>query len=232
MFLYSALIVGFVGSLHCVGMCGPIALSLPLQDKASWRFLFGRLMYNSGRVVTYTFLGVLAGLIGHTIAMAGFQRYLSIASGLLILLAVAVPVIARYLERLSASSAKWTGVIRSGFRKLFSSHSGTRLFAIGLVNGLLPCGMVYLAVAAAVATGDVVSSATYMFLFGLGTVPAMFAMTVAGSFFGFRFQKAVRQLTPVIAIVIGVLLIIRGLTTNPKDCCRNHKASYSQSITR
>lgn len=64
MFLYSALIVGFVGSLHCVGMCGPIALSLPLQDKASWRFLFGRLMYNSGRVVTYTFLGVLAGQIG------------------------------------------------------------------------------------------------------------------------------------------------------------------------
>ena len=71
-----------------------------------------------------------------------------------------------------------------------------------------------------------------MFQFGLGTVPAMLAMTVGGSFFGFRFQKAVRQLTPVIAVVIGVLLIIRGLTTNPKDCCRNHKASYSQSITR
>jgi hypothetical protein len=232
MFLYSALLVGFVGSLHCVGMCGPIALSLPLEQHAGWRFLLGRLLYNSGRVVTYTLLGVIAGLIGHTIAIAGFQRYLSIASGLMILLAVAVPFIARYLERLSAASARWTGVIRSGFRKLFAARSHARLFAIGLVNGLLPCGMVYLAVAGAVSTGAVYSSAAYMLLFGLGTVPAMFAMTVAGSFFGFRFQRAVRQLTPVIAIILGVLLIVRGLTTSPKDCCRNHRTSLTYSVTR
>lgn len=232
MFLYSALIIGFVGSLHCVGMCGPIALSLPLHGRAGWGFVIGRLFYHSGRVVTYSLLGLAAGLVGHTIAMAGFQRHLSIASGALILLAVAVPFVARYLERLSASSAKWTSFIRAGFRSLFASQAPARLFAIGLVNGLLPCGMVYLALAGAVANGSMASSVAYMLLFGLGTVPAMFVMTVAGSFFGFRFQKAVRRITPAIALALGILLIVRGLSTSPKDCCRNHKISMTYSISR
>ena len=86
MWLFSAFLVGFLGSFHCVGMCGPIALALPLEKKSNWSFFSGRLLYNGGRVLTYSVLGLLVGIIGHTIAMAGFQKVLSIATGILILI--------------------------------------------------------------------------------------------------------------------------------------------------
>src|SRR4051812_5896860 len=85
MFLLSAFIIGFLGSFHCVGMCGPIALALPLTGNSKNAILISKLLYNSGRIVTYIFLGIVAGLLGHTIMMAGFQKTLAISSGIFII---------------------------------------------------------------------------------------------------------------------------------------------------
>src|SRR5690349_15121201 len=81
----SAFLLGLLGSFHCAGMCGPIALALPLDQSSRMKIVAGRMMYNGGRILTYMMLGVIAGLIGHGIAYAGFQKTLSISAGLLML---------------------------------------------------------------------------------------------------------------------------------------------------
>lgn len=222
MFWWSAFLVGFLGSFHCVGMCGPIALSLPAGDSGRARFLFGRFLYNGGRVVTYSVLGMLAGLIGHSFAMAGFQKSLSIAAGILILLMIALPYLLK--RKLSAETVlyKYTSLIRNSFRTLFGRKGNITLFFIGMVNGLLPCGFVYIALAGAAASALATSGLLYMALFGLGTLPMMFMLSVAGRFLSPGMQQTIRRLTPVVAVTVAFLLIYRGITLEPAACCRHH----------
>ena len=87
----SGLALGFLGSLHCIGMCGPIALALPSQSKSKLSFYSGRLLYNLGRVITYSIMGLIIGLIGQKINLAGYQQIISVILGIAILIAVLLP---------------------------------------------------------------------------------------------------------------------------------------------
>lgn len=219
MFIFSAFLIGFLGSFHCVGMCGPIAMTLPLNRESFVAVLSGRILYNSGRLVTYALLGLIIGLIGHTISLAGFQSTLSIAAGITVLL-IGFASYGPARLRMTSGFIRFTSWIKKLFKKVFGLKSKATLFLIGVANGLLPCGFVYLALAGAASTGSFISGMNYMLLFGLGTVPVMITLSLAGNLFGVRFNKLVRKASPVIAVVLAGFLIIRGINM-PHNCCQH-----------
>ncbi len=210
--LWTGLVLGLVTSLHCVGMCGPIAVALPAGFPSKSRLIMSRLLYNAGRTVTYTALGIGSGIIGQTIAMAGLQRSLSIATGIIILLAVLLPT--RLIHRIipTQAVAKGTAKIKQVWGTMFRSDSLYALFIIGLLNGLLPCGPLYVALAAAAATGSVFGSAGFMFFFGLGTTPTLLATSLFGPVLGVSIRQRLAKLLPVGAVVLGLLLVLRGMS--------------------
>jgi sulfite exporter TauE/SafE len=211
----SALTVGFLGSFHCIGMCGPLALALPKTTSA----FSGRIVYNLGRVVTYSVLGLIAGLAGYGFSIQGFQKDLSILAGVVIIAFVFLTSGSRHLSSINIYAAKLSLPLKKKFRFLYGKGTLSALLGIGMLNGLLPCGFVYLALAGAVASGKVGSGIIYMSLFGLGTIPAMLAVSISGHFLGIKFQRFVKKASPVIAILLGVLLVYRGSELKKNSCC-------------
>ncbi len=218
--LVSAITLGFLGSLHCVGMCGPIAAALPAGKRGRSYRVWSRLTYNAGRLVTYSSMGLLAGALGFTFALTGFQRELSIATGIAIILAVVAGRVFALNTRLTAWINTVATPIKRGFTRYFGMGSIRSSFFIGLLNGLLPCGFVYIALAGAViaGTGHVLESAAYMALFGMGTIPAMLFVGLTGQAIGSRFNRLVRKASPVIAIAIALLLIYRADSVDHGNC--------------
>ncbi len=210
--LWTALLIGLGGSLHCIGMCGPIAVVLPSGQQSRLGHVFGRVAYNSGRIITYAFLGMICGLIGRTLLMAGYQRWVSIGLGIVLLVGVFLP--SKYAARLAPKGwhAKFVGRIKKVWGRLFSKGSTGSLFVIGLLNGFLPCGLVYVALVGAISTGTALGGAAYMATFGAGTFPVMFAISVFGALIGVRFKRRLNKLMPIGAIVLAALFILRGLS--------------------
>jgi len=209
--IFSALAVGFFGSAHCIGMCGPIAIALPVPNSGTFNFIAGRILYNIGRIFTYSFLGALFGLLGSRIVIAGFQQFITIFLGVIILLVVLIPF--KYKAKVTQHKLvqKITLPIKSGIGELFKQGTIPSMFLIGVLNGFLPCGLVYIAIAGAIASGDAVSGMLYMTLFGLGTFPAMFAATIFGKFINLNIRRKLTKAVPVFAIVLAVLFILRGM---------------------
>lgn len=210
----TAFILGFAGSLHCLGMCGPIAVALPVKDNTTASRVSASLIYNAGRIFTYALAGMLFGLIGQSIAIAGYQRWISISIGVLILLFMILPKSFSDKFRVTQFAYSFIFKIKSKFAALFKQKTNASLFAIGLLNGLLPCGLVYLAIAGAIATADVYLSAIFMMLFGLGTLPAMMSLNFAGNYITKNFRAKINKAIPVFVVMMAVLFILRGLNLN------------------
>lgn len=211
MYLLAAITLGFLGSLHCIGMCGPIALALPVNTQTLLGRIWGILAYNKGRIITYGLLGGLFGLIGQSFFIGGYQQYLSIALGILLLTSVLMPehVAARF--RITKMIYSVIGGIKSKLGALFQKKNLFALFAIGILNGLLPCGLIYTAAAGAIATGNSLDGALFMMVFGLGTLPAMFAMSFFKTNIPMVWRKNLLKAVPVFIGIMAVLLILRGL---------------------
>jgi uncharacterized protein len=214
--IYAAFFVGLVGSLHCIGMCGPIAIALPIPDSSNLSFFTGRILYNLGRVVTYSFLGAILGLLGGRIAVAGAQQVVSIILGVLVIVAVLLPQKYKNFFAQHPAIQKLAQPLKSNIGMLFKKGTFSAMFLIGILNGFLPCGLVYVALAGAIASGDAISGAAVMILFGLGTVPAMFAASVFGKFINIGIRTKIRKAVPVLAILLGVIFILRGMNLGIK----------------
>lgn len=210
MFLLAAISLGFLGSFHCVGMCGPIALTIPVNRRSSLSVVSGSLVYNSGRIITYALMGLLFGLLGQGFAFAGWQNVLSIVLGSLILILLFVPNIS-VLPIKVGPVLRLLETLKSQIRKLFGIHTLRSLLFIGLLNGLLPCGLVYLGIAGSIATGDALKGALFMAAFGLGTFPAMIAVTLIRDRISIRFRERIRRTIPVFVGMMAILLILRGM---------------------
>ncbi len=210
MFFLAALSLGFLGSFHCVGMCGPIALTIPVKRSSKLSVFAGSLIYNAGRVTTYTILGTLFGLLGQGFAMAGWQSFLSLTLGSLILIFLFVPKI-KFIKQSNGILMMPLGKIKSNISQLFGQNTKEALFFIGVLNGLLPCGLVYLGIAGSIATGNAFSGALFMVGFGLGTIPAMMTLTAIRDFISIKFRENVRKAVPVFVGIMALLLILRGL---------------------
>jgi sulfite exporter TauE/SafE len=209
--ILAAFFVGLVGSLHCIGMCGPVAIALPVPDSTNLSFFTGRILYNLGRVVTYSFLGAILGLLGGRIALAGAQQVVSIILGVVIIVAVLLPQKCKNYFAQHPLIQKLAQPLKTNIGMLFKKGTFSAMFLIGILNGFLPCGLVYVALAGAIASGNAISGAAVMILFGLGTVPAMFAATIFGKFINVGIRTRIRKAVPVLAILLGVIFILRGM---------------------
>lgn len=205
--LWTAFLLGFVGSAHCAGMCGPLALALPHWGRGQGSFLAGRLLYNFGRIVTYAMMGSVFGLLGQGVALAGLQRWVSLTLGVLILIGVFVSP--RLVNRVPVARAvNW---LKASLGSLLQRRAMPAMFGIGLLNGLLPCGLVYVAAAAATSTGDVLAGMRYMIAFGLGTLPLMLAISLLGTKLQFALRFKMQRLIPASLVLVGMLLLLRGM---------------------
>lgn len=208
--LVTALVMGAIGSMHCVGMCGPLALSLPVVSASPAGKMLSTLLYNLGRMVTYAALGAVLGLVGASFALVGFQQALSITAGLLILIYLVWPS-NKWFTTGNKSVQQFFSLIRNNLGKLFKQKKYQSVFFIGLLNGLLPCGLVYMAVAGAVSTGSVAKSSLFMAAFGLGTLPLMWSVAFFGSIINIELRANIRKAYPYLMFIMACLLIIRGL---------------------
>jgi len=210
--LISALVLGLMGSFHCVGMCGPIAIALPLRGNTFLQKLFGGMLYNVGRTITYGVMGLVFGLLGQGIEMLGFQRWVSIIMGVLMIVSVIFPSLFKNQGDLNQSMFSFVGKLKRTLRKMFRVKSYKGLFIIGLLNGLLPCGLVYIAIAGAIGTSDAVLSTLFMILFGLGTLPMLLGVSLAGNLLSLSLRNKMNKAIPVIVVVVGLVFILRGLS--------------------
>jgi len=208
---FVALMIGIVGSFHCVGMCGPLALALPLSNNSFTAKLSGAFIYNAGRIVTYACFGLVFGLIGQTAALFGFQQWLSIGTGALILLVIVIPGKYKFGHAASRYTNGFFAKLRMQLGRLFTQKNHSSLFIIGLLNGLLPCGLVYMAVAGAIAAGSVGSSVLFMTGFGLGTLPVMWSVAFFGNYMGISLRQKIRKVYPYMMAMMACLLILRGM---------------------
>ena len=203
-------LLGTFSSLHCIGMCGPLALALPVQHLPFWQQGFAALAHNLGRIIMYALFGVLFGLAGRSLQLAGFQQWLSIISGSVILFFI----INYYLLRKSwqpAFTVKLNQNVQQLMIRLLHTKTVKTFFLFGMVNGLLPCGMVYVALAAALNFGSIESSVAFMSSFGTGTLPFMLLLALLGQHISVSVRSKIRKSVPYIMTGMAVLLILRGM---------------------
>lgn len=209
--LWAALTLGFLGSFHCVGMCGPIALALPLDRSSLFTKILGALTYNFGRAFTYGLFGGLFGLLGRSLVIAGFQQWLSISLGVIILLLVLMPSKLTNRFRFTSFIYGYIGKAKQQLGLLFKKSGYPSLFLIGTLNGVLPCGLVYLGIAGAIATGSSLEGSLFMLFFGLGTIPAMLALALLSSSISVNIRSKINKAVPVFVVFMALLLILRGM---------------------
>lgn len=207
--LWTALAIGFFGSFHCIGMCGPLAMSIPRSSSTLSALSLNALIYNSGRVFIYSLFGLAFGLLGSQISIAGFQGWLSIILGIGIIGSILLNGYFKRHEK-PESFKKFTQFISIYYGLLLRKESKTALAGMGLLNGLLPCAFVYSGLAVAVLTESAIHSTAYMALFGLGTFPAMFFMYLSPSILSLDLRNSIRKLIPYLAFCLGLFLILRG----------------------
>ncbi|KFF28537.1 sulfite exporter TauE/SafE family protein [Chryseobacterium vrystaatense] len=209
--ILSAIALGFASGFHCIGMCGPIALSMGLTKKQATNFYLQNLTYQFGRIFTYSLLGAILGIIGEGFEMAGFQQYLTIIAGVLLIIMALFSFGGKDFASKIPFLSKFLFSVKSNLGKLLQKADYRSRFSTGVLNGFLPCGMVYMALTASLASGGVWQGASYMALFGLGTLPFMFAVVLAGNLMNQAFRVKVLRAVPLIMIVLGGLFILRGL---------------------
>ena len=209
--LWTAFVLGFLGSFHCVGMCGPIALALPSTRKGKLLFLSNRLSYNIGRITTYALIGLLFGLLGKGFAIAGAQKALSVGVGISIILIALLPAAFSNQLNPAGSLGKVVSLLKQKMQIQFRRRSYKAVYTIGILNGFLPCGLVYLAAAGAVTTATPFQGSLYMAAFGTGTLPAMLALSFAGNSLPILLRNTIKKAMPMVSVAVGLLLIVRGL---------------------
>lgn len=209
--LISAFILGLLGSFHCVGMCGPIAFMLPVDQNNAYKKLSQITVYHFGRLLSYSIIGLVFGLVGEGFYLFGFQQQLSIAMGILMILVVIIPQNLFNKYNVSRPIYRLISKVKSSLGKALKRKTADTFLTIGFLNGFLPCGLVYMAVFASIASGNSLNGSLYMVIFGTGTIPLMTSVI----YFSYLLKNGIRQkiqkAIPALVILIGVLFIIRGL---------------------
>lgn len=209
--ILTAFIFGIVSSLHCIGMCGPIALMLPVDRSNPSKKVIQIMTYHLGRLSAYALIGLVFGLLGRGLFIAGFQQKLSIFIGVMMILFVLIPEKTFAQYNFSKPIYKIISQVKTRLGQQFKNKSLQSLFTIGFLNGMLPCGMVYVALFGAIAMQNISFGVLYMILFGLGTVPLMSSVVYINSILTVSVRNKIKKVIPAVAVVIGVLFILRGM---------------------
>ena len=242
--MYIPVIMGLVSSLHCVGMCGPLVLMMQgggrgkgeggrgkgEGEREKGEALWNALLYNLGRVTTYAALGLVFGLVGRSFVWFGWQQKISVALGIIVLLVLILPTAFTRIKWISGPFERMMAFIRGRMSTLLFGGRPGSSYAFGLLNGLLPCGMVYMAMAAALASGTPLGGASFMALFGLGTLPGMWALAAFGSLAGMEFRALARKIFPALMALVAILLILRGLNLDIPYLSPSLQLSPSEAV--
>ncbi|MBC8757266.1 sulfite exporter TauE/SafE family protein [Kordia sp. YSTF-M3] len=204
-------LLGLLGSFHCVGMCGPIAFMLPVDRTNSYKKVAQILLYHTGRLLSYATIGFIFGLLGKSLYIFGMQQRLSIIIGIVMIVAISIPYKTFSKYNFSKPIYRIISKVKSSLGKQFKKKSLDTFFTIGFLNGLLPCGLVYMAVFGAIALGSMWQGSLYMLFFGLGTIPLMTTAIYVGKFLNTSIKQRIQKAIPVFVVIIGVLFILRGL---------------------
>ncbi len=197
--MYLAFLTGFIGSLHCLGMCAPLVLAFPVRNFKT------AVLYNIGRIGTYFILGIFFGLFGKVLFVFGFQQFISILAGITMIVLVAIPSFNfKFFQKQNA-------LLKSLFIPFYKKKNNFSIFMIGVLNGLLPCGLVYLGIIGAIAMGDVWQGGFYMAFFGFGTLPMMLMVSISKNLVNPQWRIRFSSYLPVFSMLIGFLFILRGL---------------------
>ncbi len=210
MLLSTAFMVGLLGSIHCLGMCAPITWAVPTGDK-KWQWFRDRLAYNLGRTLTYGLLGIVVGLVGRGFSLAGWQQGLSVAAGIMLILGVLLFGMEVPSRGLFKPLSRLILAVKIHIGPLIKKRGLRAQWSLGMLNGLLPCGLVYAALLAAWSMGTVQGAMSYMLLFGLGTLPMMLGAAIFGKMMGQQFKKKLWRWAPKLVVLVGVIMIFRGL---------------------
>ena len=204
--------LGLVGSLHCVGMCGPLAIVFCTREGSSKiQTVQSALAYNIGRTVTYSILGLLFGLLGSFLFVTDLQKTASIILGILLIVAFMFNINIDNSINGNSIIKKYHAAVRNFISRMMAKSKEYHPFQLGMANGLLPCGLVYLALAGALATGHILSGITFMALFGLGTIPMLFALVVSIDLFPMKVRRLFKPILPYVSLAFGIFLIYRGI---------------------
>lgn len=204
-------LLGLLGSVHCIGMCGPLVMALPIAHKSNPQKIVALSLYHLGKIVSYSLLGMLFGLFGSQFPIFLFQRNITIFIGVFMLIYVVYVFVIQSKHISLGIFNSFYNVIVKQLSSLFKVKSIFTFFMIGILNGLLPCGMIYLALSSAMSTQNLYYGSLLMAFFGMGTIPALLLVALGGQYMGFTFRKKIQKLLPVFLFGMGVLLIIRGL---------------------
>lgn len=208
--IYTALLFGLFGSFHCIGMCGPIAFMLPIDRSRKARGIWQTMLYHAGRIFSYALIGALFGLLGKGFYFFGLQQQISIAVGLVMILSIVAP---KLFSRFSVMKPiyRFTNSIKNQLGQSLKKKESSTFFTIGFLNGLLPCGLVYMAMIASLTSTTVLEGVLYMVLFGLGTVPLMSVVVILGNLTNYINRQKIQKVIPYVVVIIGFVFVLRGL---------------------
>ena len=213
----SALLLGLMGEIHCVGMCGPIALILPVDRKSKLKTAVQLTLYHLARIIAYGTLGLVLGFFGRGLQLAGLQQKISLVFGLIMIVTALFPAVNRtFSARTPAFWARAVGRLKAAMQSYLLRRSYSAFFVMGFLNGYLPCGLVYLAMVGALATGSAWQGAVYMMIFGLGTTPALVVITWVQRLFPAGLRNRLNRLIPYAVALVGLLFVLRGMNLNIK----------------
>ncbi|MCS6928639.1 MAG: sulfite exporter TauE/SafE family protein [Saprospiraceae bacterium] len=203
----AAFVLGLAGSVHCAGMCSPLMFALPIERRR-WT---AAAAYQGGRIAVYTLLGLFFGLVGKSMSIGIFQQGVAIAGGVMLVVGALFPIA---IERKAVNLPfvkQLTDWIRKKIGILLRCRSMWATFGVGALNGLLPCGLVYAALAGAISTAEGVQGAAFMAAFGFGTAPLLFFLMGSRSVLSIAWRRRLRHLQPIVLAIVGLWLIWRGL---------------------
>lgn len=209
-FLITGFILGLTANFHCIGMCGPIALAVPVHRQNNVTIIFGALQYNIGRILSYSVLGSIVGIVGISIHTFGILQWLSVLSGLFLI----IYAWRKYLSKLFRHHLPTLPIqkyLNFALGKIIKSKHPMKLSFLGMLNGLLPCGMVYAALLNALLTGEIVGSALAMVFFGIGTLPAMVGVIYMANKITPKLRAKFNKVVPYLISIVGLLIVLRGL---------------------
>ncbi|MFD2598524.1 sulfite exporter TauE/SafE family protein [Sphingobacterium corticis] len=207
-YAYFAFFMGFFGSMHCAVMCGPLMFSITSQGKSAWHTAISVCLYHVGRVVVYGLLGLLFGVLGQIGKMAGWQQAISLISGALLIGIGLFQVLGIKWNEFQKMQNRWTQPFVKSVGKWMFRPGGS--LVVGMLNGLLPCGMVYMALTSAVNANGLWGSFLFMVAFGLGTWPLIFLMSAIVQITNRRIKWRFSWFLPSLYILLGVWFLLRG----------------------
>lgn len=200
----SSFLLGIGSSLHCLGMCGPLLMAVPFPESGSGKGF--KLLYLLGKALAYGVLGAMMGILGLKSIWGEAQQYVSIAAGVFILLMVLFPLL-----KPKAFRFPFQKTFSSVFNRMKSQARWWHFMQLGFLNGLLPCGMVYVALTAALASGGPLDGFIAMMLFGLGTAPVLWILVLMKGKLSFSLRQKLKPISVALSLVVGLLLVARGL---------------------